>query len=113
MKKFLIPGIFIGALLILSIDCPLLPGSANHDDAFDKSKLVVLSANELKHTIVIATPAAAFDPRKNVLWCVTFQLAWNETRALVGEDLHFTPEAPLVSELNQSTFSTNDLDTAS
>jgi len=113
MKKYIIAAVFVVALLMLSIDWHSFGGPANHDKAFTPDRLMVASANELKRTIVVATPASVFDRRKNVLWCATFQLAWNETRTLVGEDLHFNPEPPIVSELNTSTFSTNDLDAAS
>lgn len=113
MKKYLIAGVFVSALLLLAIDCQPSARSANHDDAFSSDKLVVLSADGIKRTVVLASPAAAFNPRQNVIWCATFQLEWNETRALVGEDLHFNPESPIVSELNKSSFSTNDLDATS
>jgi hypothetical protein len=113
MKKYSIAGLSICALLMLAVDWPPLARSAGHDDAFDSGKTVFLSASELERTLVVATPAAAVVRGQNVLWCATFQLAWNEARALVGEDLHFNPEPPIISELNQSTFSTNDLDTAS
>jgi len=40
-------------------------------------------------------------PGQNLLWCGTFQLAWNETAGLIGEELHFDAEPPVVAELNR------------
>ncbi len=52
-------------------------------------------------------------PRKNVLWCVTFQLAWNQARQLIGEDLHFVGEPPMVAALNRGHVSPGQIDDAS
>jgi hypothetical protein len=49
----------------------------------------------------------------NVLWCGTFQLAWNEACRLVGGDLQFEEDLPLISELNKHWFTTNSLDESS
>lgn len=51
---------------------------------------------------------------RNVLWCGTFQLAWNEVRSLVGEDLHFGGSEPAaVASLNKKSFTGDDIDAAS
>ena len=71
-------------------------------------------ADTLGRTVVTAHLEAPLEPGKNVLWCGTFQLAWNEVCALVGEDLHFAGgDPPMVGTLNQKRFTRNDVDEAS
>ena len=49
----------------------------------------------------------------NVLWCGTFQLAWNAARSLINDDLRFEHALSLVDVLNKHSFSKSDLDEAS
>ena len=112
MKKYLINGLFVTGLLFLSINCEPSGRAPSHDDAFLGEKPPTILAENLKASAIAATPDIALGHR-NVLWCGTFQLAWNEACALVGGDLHFSPESPLVADLNKKTFTTNDLDAAS
>ena len=48
-----------------------------------------------------------------MLWCGTFQLAWNEACALVGEDIAFGSPSPVAEALNRKAFTKEDLDDAS
>jgi len=112
MKKYLITGLFVTGLLFLSINCEPSGRALSHDDAFLGEKPPTISAANLKATTIAATPNVALGHR-NVLWCGTFQLAWNEACALIGGDLHFAPDSPLVADLNKKAFTTNDLDAAS
>lgn len=51
---------------------------------------------------------------KNVLWCATFQLAWNELCTLAGGAARFQPpEDPMVGILNRKSVGAGDLDPAS
>ena len=52
-------------------------------------------------------------PGQNVLWCSTFQLAWNELRTLAGGDIQMENAPPIVAALNRGTASKADLDEAS
>jgi hypothetical protein len=68
------------------------------------------SAEQLKATIVTAHLEQPLEPGKNVLWCSTFQLAWNEICALIGEDVHLKTEPPLVAYLNKKAATKDDID---
>jgi hypothetical protein len=106
-------SLVIGVLLFLSIDCKQSIDAANHDSVFNNDKLLAVQGSDLKQTVVTATINAPFEQGKNMVWCGTFQLAWNESCVLVGEDLHFNPEPSIVAELNKKVFTKDDLDATS
>ena len=81
-----------------------------HDDAFTDEGLVQADAPDLKHTVVSPHWEAPIADGENVLWCGTFQLAWNEACSLVGEDLRFENEPAMVELLNQKSFTKEDID---
>lgn len=86
----------------------------SHDDLFDTQHLLQADAAALPTTCVSPHLQAPIETGRNVLWCGTFQLAWNEACALVGEDLHFAGNEPaIVPILNQKAFDKGDLDAAS
>jgi hypothetical protein len=84
-----------------------------HDDAFTEEGLLEADASDLRHTIVIPHFETPLARDENVLWCGTFQLAWNEACSLVGEDLHFSNEPAMVGILNKKSFTKQDLDAQS
>ena len=71
---------------------------------------VVGSVDQFKDTEIVAHPDIPLDPNKNVIWCGTMPLAWNEAITVLKGPLHFTPSIPLAEMLNNSGFSTDDLD---
>ena len=75
--------------------------------------LLRADARDLKSTVVTAHLEEPIVPGKNVLWCSTFQLAWNEACVLLGEDIHLDGEPPMVSSLNKKSATTADIDNAS
>lgn len=82
-----------------------------HDDAFREDGLLKANAASLKGTIVAPHLEVPVAGEHNVLWCATFQLAWNEACALVGEDLHFEGKEPaMVGTLNRRSFTREHLD---
>ena len=58
-------------------------------------------AEELSHTIVTPHLEQELTPGKNVLWCCTFQLVWNEFCALSGKAPRWENEPPMVPILNK------------
>ena len=85
-----------------------------HDDVFDERGVLRVDASRLKNTCVSPHLVAPITEGGNVLWCGTFQLAWNEVRTLIGEDLHFAGKEPeMVAVLNKRQFLKSDLDEAS
>lgn len=84
-----------------------------HDAVFMEEGLLRADASELKHTRVTPHLETPITIHENVLWCGTFQLAWNEACSLVGEDLHFDNEPAMVEILNRRSFTAQDIDTES
>ena len=104
----------IALLALLATGGYALKGlGGSHDDAFSKEGLLVATADQLKSTVITAHLEEPIKPGRNVLWCATFQLAWNEACALIGEDVHLQKDPPLVAFLNKKTATKNDLDDAS
>lgn len=81
-----------------------------HEDAFTDEFLLEANAEELNSTVITPHLEAAMVENQNVLWCGTFQLAWNEVCSLIGEDIHLDNEPEMVSILNQRDFTKKDLD---
>ncbi len=53
-----------------------------------------------RRTIVTASLDQPMEPDRNVLWCATFQMAWDRLRELAGGDIETHPDSPLVHKLN-------------
>ncbi|HUU18859.1 MAG TPA: hypothetical protein VMW72_17035 [Sedimentisphaerales bacterium] len=70
-------------------------------------------ADDLINTIVTPHLYAKIEPGKNILWCNTFQLAWNELCELAGGPLTMESAPPMVAILNKKTATKDDLDEAS
>ncbi|MCD4824537.1 MAG: hypothetical protein K8S55_08010 [Phycisphaerae bacterium] len=66
-------------------------------------------ADELKGTIVTSHLEQKIPKDKNVLWCATFQLAWNELMDLAGGPLRMPNQPSMVDVLNQRKVSGNDV----
>lgn len=77
---------------------------------FTGKGLLTASASDLKTTSVTPHLETPIAPGRNLLWCGTFQLAWNEVCNLIGEDVHFVEDPPMVAFLNKKGFTAADLD---
>ena len=87
--------------------------NSTHNDTFNDEGLLTARSDELKATVVSPHLRAELRPGINVLWCGSFQLAWNAAYTLIGDELHFEDEHPMVSVLNQQTFTKEALDESS
>jgi hypothetical protein len=106
-------GFLLAALWLAALNSPAQTTPVSHDDSFSKEGLFKANVADLKDTQLVAHPDTPLDPAKNVLWCGTLQLAWNEAIDLVGEKLRFLNQPPLVNLLNQEDFTKADLDPGS
>ncbi len=84
-----------------------------HDDAFTEQGLLEANAFDLTETLVTPHLETPLTDGKSVLWCGSFQLAWNEACSLLGGNLHFTNEPAMVGLLNKRSFTKDDIDTES
>lgn len=100
-------------LLGLGLSVGLTGPRKSHDDVFTDEGLLASSAKNLKSTEITPHLEAPLAPGRSVLWCGTFQLAWNQLCDLVGEDVHFTSDPPMVAALNKKAVTVDHLDAAS
>ena len=63
-----------------------------------------------KNTIVTARLDEPITRGKNVLWCASFQLAWNELMDYADGPVTMTDAPPMVAYLNRRTFTKTDID---
>lgn len=97
--------------------CVLLSGEfgcdPSHERVFSNEHLMRARADELNATEVSPHLEVEVGQKDNVIWCSTFQLAWNEACELVGEYLHFDEDAAMVDILNKRTANASDIDSES
>ncbi|MHB1000065.1 MAG: hypothetical protein ACYC27_12545 [Armatimonadota bacterium] len=96
----------------------LLSGQPKHGMALTHNEIagpayLKANAKELQGTIVTPHLEQKIVPGKNVLWCSTFQLAWNELMTLGEGPVTLKPASPAADILNKQTATKDDLDDAS
>jgi hypothetical protein len=105
--------VLVMTLLFLVVGVDNAFGPRNWHGLFRREKSPPNMADNLKATYVTPHLETALGRGTNVLWCGTFQLAWNSACELAGGDLHFDRDHPMVAALNQHAFTSNSLDIAS
>lgn len=70
-------------------------------------------ASQLKGTIITLYLEQKIVPEKNILWCSTFQLAWNKLYKLNNGQIRLRPASPMADILNKRGASKADIDDAS
>ncbi len=103
-------GVFL-LFLVAGADGNLGPN--NWRRIFWREKLPATDVSTLKQTMVSPILEADITKGTNLLWCGTFQLAWNEACRLTGGDLRFSNEPPIISVLNKHSFTKESLDESS
>jgi hypothetical protein len=88
-------------------------GPTNWHQLFRREKRPGTDAASLTRTIISAHLDAPITKGTSVLWCGTFQLAWNEACQLTGGDLQFNPNNVIVASLNKHAFTKESLDPGS
>lgn len=79
--------------------------AASHDKPDLKAK-----TSELESTIITPHLEQKIEEGKNVLWCGTFQLAWNEFCNLIGDSPTVKPSSKMVDILNKRKTNKKDLE---
>lgn len=98
------------SLLFLVVGADGNLGPTNWHQMFRREKLAGTDAATLKQTVVSPTLDAQIVKGTNLLWCGTFQLAWNEACRLTGGNLQFERGLPIISALNKHSFTKDSLD---
>lgn len=88
-------------------------GPTRWNKIFARESLPGTDASKLQKTIVSPHLEAPIAPGTNVLWCGTFQLAWNEACRLIGGDIQFDRTDPGSIVLNKHAFTKDSLDETS
>ena len=70
-----------------------------------------MSTNE--STVFATTLDEAHAPGRTIIWCASFQLAWNELRGVPGAPVAVEPSSEMADKLNASAVTRNDIDEAS
>jgi len=69
------------------------------------------SSESLKQTVIVPTLDSPLPVGKNVIWCSSFQLAWNEVRdEVIGAPLEVIGAEEVAARLNVAPQSVSDLD---
>lgn len=74
---------------------------------------VKANADQLPGTIVTPHMECEITPGKNVLWCATFQIAWNELYGRLGGPIRWNGAPTMVDILNKRAVMWRDLDKTS
>jgi hypothetical protein len=107
-------------VLLLVIGADTQCGPKNWHAPFRPQKLAAGNASTFKDTFVTANLEAEIHPGTNLLWCGTFQLAWNEAGKVTGGNLQLAgaesqspAQDPMITALNQQAFARDCVDDAS
>ncbi|MBN2315914.1 MAG: hypothetical protein JXM79_18450 [Sedimentisphaerales bacterium] len=70
-----------------------------------------VNSNELKHTTIVATLESPMPEHKNVIWCGTFQIAWDKFKNdIIQEPVDLIDVQELDDRLNRGEFSPGNLE---
>jgi hypothetical protein len=70
-----------------------------------------IDSNNLEHTSIIATLDSPFPKYHNVIWCSTFQMAWDMLkRYIIGEPVEVPGAEKLADSLNKAEFSDKNIE---
>lgn len=100
-------------LVLIAMGTGSQSGARNWHNAISGEKTLKAAAEQLKGTYITPHLDASLGGGTNVLWCGTMQLAWNEACDLVGGQLHFDQDHPMIVALNQRSFTKKSMDEAS
>ncbi|MFB0552458.1 MAG: hypothetical protein ACETWQ_04000 [Phycisphaerae bacterium] len=71
----------------------------------------VIDSKDLKQTSVVATLDCPMPERRNVIWCSTFQMAWDKLKKdIIGEPVKVPDAEELATRLNQGEVSKGDIE---
>jgi hypothetical protein len=102
-------------LVYILLFSPLLFGvtvscQPDHESVFTRKNLLTANDRQLPTTEISPHLRCPIRPGRNVLWCGSFQLAWNKLAELLGEDPRFHDEPKMVGLLNKKDFTQKHLD---
>lgn len=113
VRRFACTAFFSVAFVFLTLGrLPVCAPAGRHGD-FTSVGLKSGDAAAFSRTIVAPHLEQPLVRDRNILWCATFQLAWNEVCSLIGEDVHLDRDPSMVAPLNARRVTWADVDRAS
>lgn len=104
MKKILIISSIAAAVALLAVSSYLYFGKAT-----DNEEIAVTTNSESNKTKVYPILNVPME-KSNMIWCGTFQLAWNELRdSIIKEDIKLKDEDKFSPQLNKKAFTKDHL----
>lgn len=101
-------------LCILTLVPPFLLAGETHDDLANKPALDILDADkQLPLSRIVPTLDADHEKGKNLMYCATVQLAWNELIGFLKGDVELDTNPSAAQKLNRGEFKKEMLDDAS
>jgi hypothetical protein len=90
-------------LVLFGVSVLLLPVACRQRKAHARAAEV--DSKNLKQTVVVATLDCPLPEHKNVIWCATFQMAWDKLKQdVIGEPIRVLQAQELADRLNRSQF---------
>jgi len=107
IKHLIILYILSGALIFANSGC-----SSDKDTIPEPALEMTYDGNstDLKHTVILPTLNTPIPKGKNVIWCSSFQLAWNELKInVIGEPVKVIGAEDIANRLNLARQSRADI----
>ncbi|MHC4284314.1 MAG: hypothetical protein ACYSWZ_15280 [Planctomycetota bacterium] len=107
IKHFAILYILSGAVILANAGC-----SSDKDTLPDPSIEITYDGNStnLEHTVILPTLDTPMPKGKNVIWCSSFQLAWNQLKDnVIGEPVKLIGAEEIANRLNLAKQSRADI----
>ncbi len=105
-----ISNIIVAATLALSIVLTGCSTNNSNDQKVHEFSSTRVDTNSLKNTVIIPTMDSDIVSGKNMVYCSTFQLAWNELKnGIIKEDIKVQSSPSIVESLNKGVGSKEDI----
>jgi hypothetical protein len=107
IKRFAILYILSGAVILANSGC-----SSDKDELPDPSIEITYDGNStgLEHTVILPTLDTPMPKGKNVIWCSSFQLAWNQLKDnVIKEPVKLIDAEEIANRLNLAKQSLADI----
>jgi len=109
-KQVLLPGVVVAGMLVFGIGLAAqAEETGGHAEIAGKADLTA-RAKDLKNTMVTPHWEQKLSSGTNVLWCSSFQLAWNALCELTGGTVQMESAPAMAAVLNKKAASGKDLD---
>jgi hypothetical protein len=94
-------------LLVLAICIPAFYAVIRSQDQEEPEQI---SSDQLKHTIITSHMEEKIEPGNNLIYCSTFQIAWNMLQdGIVREEIKLSGDPPIAKMLNKQRSTAKDL----